>query len=132
MAVQVQQAVNEVERTFALRIVREFSGLTEGSVGADEDFAVLESDDIGGRRIVHKLRVDLRDPDIINEGNLYVLKITEHRRVRAGLREDERQCGGGGLEKAVQVERERGLMIIEFQGGHVAARLASARALLQA
>jgi hypothetical protein len=76
---------------------------------------VIERDDVGGRRIVEKFPVNVRDRSVIDEGNLDFIEIVENGGMRSGMLHDHRQRIGSRAEEAVHVERERGLVIVEFQ-----------------
>ena len=115
---QVEQTVNEIERTLAEGWVGMLGGLTDGGFGADEDFSVLEGDDIRGRGIAEEIRVSAGDVGIGDEGDFYFLEVGQLRFVRARVGEDQRERVPGGLEETFHVQREDGLVIVEFQRGH--------------
>ncbi len=68
-AVQVQQSVNDAERDFAIDRLPEARRVGLRGFGADDDVAVLESDDIGRARDAHELRVDRGDAAIGDDGD---------------------------------------------------------------
>ena len=118
VAVEVEQSVDDVERALALRIVMMCHRLTDRGISADEDFAVLESDDIRGRGIVHELRVRGADDVVADEGNFHLFKIRQERFVRPGIFDHERQGFRCGMEKSFHIQRQSRLMIVEFQRRH--------------
>ena len=118
VAIQVEQTVDEIERTLAEGWVGMLGGLTDGGFGADEDFSVLEGDDIRGRGISEEIRVSAGDVGIGDEGDFYFLEVGQLRFVRARVGEDQRERVPGGLEETFHVQRENGLVIVEFQRGH--------------
>ena len=70
VAVQVQQAVDDVEREFPEHIMPVLRRLHEGGVRAHDDFAVIKSDHIRRARLAHELHVDTRDDGIAHDGHL--------------------------------------------------------------
>ena len=118
MAVEVEEAMDEIESAFALRIMRVRGGLTGGGVSADEDFAVLEGDDVGWRGIVHELRVGRADDGVGDEGDFDFLKIREQCGMRTGMFQHQREGLRRHMDEALDVERQRGLMVVEFERGH--------------
>jgi hypothetical protein len=69
-ASEVQQAVNEVEGSFVIDRLAMFPALSQRGVGADEDFTVMEGDDVGGRGIVEEIAMHAGDVGVIHDGDL--------------------------------------------------------------
>lgn len=118
VAVEVEEAVDEVEGAFAERGVTGFCGGTDGGVGADEDFAVAEGDDVGGGGVVHELGMDGGDGGIVDEGDFDFLQLGEVWPVGSGVGEDVGEGGIRCLEEPLQVEGQGGLVVVEFQSRH--------------
>ena len=88
-AVEVEEAVDGVKGEFDFGGVTVGQGVVLGGGGAHDDFAVFESDDIGGAWDAHKIAVDFGDGAIGNDGDLDFVDFGEG---------EEEVCGvGDGL-----------------------------------
>jgi hypothetical protein len=127
VAVEVKQSVNEIEGALALGIGVVLCGLTQGGIGADEDFAVLKSNDVSGRGIAQKAGVSLRDDGVRHKTDFHLIQFREKGLVPAGMREDERQGARGRIQQALQFQDKRALMVVKFQCRHVPDAAGSSR-----
>ena len=118
MAMKVEEAMDDIESAFALRVVRVRGSMADSGVGADEDFAVLEGDDVGGGGIVHEPRMGRPDGGVSDEGDFHFLKVFEQCRMRPLMLQHQRQRLRSGVEESLHFERQHGLVIVEFQRGH--------------
>jgi len=66
---EVKQAVDEISEDFSDRWFSIFTGLSKGGFGADDDFAMVEGDDVCGTFDVHEIAVDLVDHRVIHESH---------------------------------------------------------------
>ena len=69
-ASEMHETMDKVESNFVVDGLAMFAPLALGSIRADEDFPVMEGDDIGGRGIVEKIAMHARDVHIIDNGDL--------------------------------------------------------------
>lgn len=87
--------MNEVKGQFALEGMLVIGSDAGGSVSRNEDFAVVEGDDICRRRIIHEISMHGGDGGVIDEGDLDFFTAGEElRSMVAGMSETE---GEGGV-----------------------------------
>jgi len=70
VACEVEQAVNKVSEELAGEGFPVFAGLTEGDGGTDDNFPVVEGNDVGRAIDVHEVLVDAGAGFVIDEGDL--------------------------------------------------------------
>src|SRR5437879_5157399 len=70
VAVEMEQAVNDVKRQLVIESLGKTRGVALRGVRADDDFAMLEGDDIGRARNAHELLVNARDFFVGNNRDL--------------------------------------------------------------
>jgi hypothetical protein len=68
-AVQMEQSMNRVKGQLLLDWVAVTSGVGLRSVGADNDFAMIKSNDVSRSFDTHEIDVDLRNNGIADDGN---------------------------------------------------------------
>ena len=66
---EMQQAVDDVERQFVVECLPVLHGLTRGGFRADQDFAVVEGDDVRRCRVLKEFAVDAGDLVVRDEAN---------------------------------------------------------------
>lgn len=103
-----------VEEEFPLEGLAMRLGLTRGGVRADEDFAVVEGDDVGGRGIVEEFAMHAADGGIVHDGEFQRAACQQGGGFRAGVGKDE----GQGLFRAAlqgeEIEEGISLMIVNL------------------
>lgn len=116
VAVEVEEAVDEVEGEFVFE--REVPGVcfAAGDVGADDDLAVRESDDVGGRGIAEELCVDRGHGGIIDDAagdGVFDFDGV----IGAGLLEAKGEGGFDEVPEPVEIERNGFLEIVDLEEG---------------
>lgn len=106
VAVKVQQAVDDIQGSFAQEWGLSGSGFTGSGFHADEDFAVVESDHVCGGGILEKLAVDGGDGGIIHQGDFDFWQSDQHGGGVAGSGQD---VGPRRIQKLAQNVEVTGL-----------------------
>ncbi len=78
MAIQMQQAMDDVPQNFTLHDFSELLCLPQSRGGADDEFPVLERDYIRRAGDIEKPPVNLRDYPIRNERDFYLHQTGQH------------------------------------------------------
>jgi len=116
VAVEVEQAVDDVEGKLVLDGLAVLARVTGGGGGADNDFAVLEGDDIGGAGEIHETPVDASDGAIGKDADLYLVEPLK-RRARSdplGFARGQRQRGETAQPREINANGP--LAIVEVNG----------------
>ena len=103
VAVKVQQAVDDIQGSFAQEWGLSSSGFTGCGFHADEDFAVVESDHVRRGGILEKLAVDGGDGGIIHQGDFDFWQAEQHGGGVAGSGQDVGPCRIQKLAQNVEV-----------------------------
>jgi hypothetical protein len=81
----MEQAVNEVERQFAMGTAAKLPRNDDGALGADDDFteafAKVEADDIRRAGVAKKLPVDGCNGGVVHEGDAEFAKVGQASRL---------------------------------------------------
>ena len=73
----MQQSMDEIAVDFAQQRFTVLIGLTLGDLGTDDDFAVMEGDDISGSLNVHEVAMDAITGGIVDQGDFEVGEVMQ-------------------------------------------------------
>ena len=113
VAVQVKQAVDDVERDFSDHAMPVLCCATLRSVCTHDDFPVIKSDDIRRTRHVHELCVDARDYRIAHHGYFHQCHLTQSKAPVARMPHAFRERKIGKPPKPFHIEADPALPVGE-------------------
>ena len=116
-AIQMEQAVDEVERDLVIHGLSIVAGLGLRGFRADHDVAVLEGDHIGRSFDAHEFDVKLRDPAIGDDRHTDLLDPGQRKALVPGEGQTLRNSHGGEATQPGQVEPDAPLEIADGEFG---------------
>ncbi len=117
---EVEESVDEVEGDLAGDglVLSVLGGLAGGGLDADEDLAVMKSDDVGGGGVVQELAMHMGDFGVGDEGDLDGFQLVEHCGAGFGDGKAAGQGGFGQLAEALWIHvrwQQGGGVIADFE-----------------
>ena len=92
-------------------------GMQGGRLSADDDFAVVEGDDIGRPFNIHKIGMDPGNGAIGNKHDGHFLQCTKMESLIIGNLETLRKCNGSGPANPTGIQGDEALAIGQDQPG---------------
>src|SRR5690348_15947223 len=78
VAIQMKQAVDDVETDFMLDGLAIFRGINLGCGGADDDFSMVKSNDVRGALDVHEPPVDIRNDPVGDNNHIHIFQSSQN------------------------------------------------------
>ena len=89
VAGKVKQSMNEVAEDFAGQGFSEIGGLAHGHFRADDNFAVMERDHVGGSLNVHEITVNPLAGGVVHQGDLDGGEVAQRGILQSGMVDGE-------------------------------------------